>query len=120
MKKLRLNGVHPDQVQKLEVMEKLSRHSGHRQNSGIVFSKVHSHIFRHPVKGYPHHGTIHVQEELLRVSCTGQLVAEEGDGRKKRNTKSEISKEFVDQIQNQQTHENNIQSDATNFRQSQN
>ena len=38
---------------------------------GNVFSNVHPHILRHPVKGYPLHGTIQVQEEFLRglVRC---------------------------------------------------
>ena len=46
---------------------------GRRRLHRETFVQVHLHILRHPMKGYPHHGAIQMQEEFPRGPVRGNL-----------------------------------------------
>ena len=59
-----------------------------------TFLKVHLRILRHPIQGYPHHGTIQIQVEFPREPARSSLYLKMVMEEKRRNTYSEISTKF--------------------------
>ena len=62
------------------------------------FLQVHLHTFRHPREGYPHHGTIQMQEEFPRGLVQGNPVTEDGDGPNPRFLRSSSTRDSFDLV----------------------